>query len=123
MIRLVQEWSVNGIRAVYGKFDNYDAVDDIANAYDSITEDLITQQSKLPYTEEEIRRACNTLIYGAGSGKDTYESIMDIPGDLFSRCIQQMNRHIDIDTADKKYNIQDSIYHIRLEDTGEEKDE
>ena len=48
---------------------------------------------------------------------------MDIPGDLFSRCIQQMNRHIDIDTADKKYNIQDSIYHIRLEDTGEEKDE
>ena len=46
------------------------------------------------YTKEEIEKACNTLIYGSDSGKDTYDSILEIPTDLFTMCEEQMNDYL-----------------------------
>lgn len=47
------------------------------------------------YSDEEVERACNTLIYGVNSGYDIYDSIMDIPEDLRAQCIEQINRAIE----------------------------
>ena len=107
MIRLIQNWNEDGISALY----NEDVAKKIKYNYEEMVGNLVKEEnSKVDewyekgvnwisgnninhyYSEEEIRKALNTLIYGCNSGKDSYESIAEIPADLFAICEEQINR-------------------------------
>lgn len=119
MIRLIQNWQTNGIQALY---DNQEVYNNLDKYYDVIIEDLVKEEnakndsewehitnfvtSTHIYTKEEIEKACNTLIYGSDSGKDTYDSILEIPTDLFTMCEEQMNDYLGGDVASIESEIQ-----------------
>ena len=112
MIRLIQNWDEKGITALYAG----DIGDSITNQYESICEAVAKENDPEThvlyhffandlYSEEEVKKACNTLIYGTNSGRDTYDSIMDIPEDLRAQCIEQINHVIN----EKAAGVEDTI--------------
>ena len=102
--KLVENWSKNGIMALYEDETVFDNVD---SYYDTILEDLIKDENGKKnsdkeiimnfltgthiYTQEEIEKAVNTLIYGSNSGKDTYHSIMEMPADLYRMSVDEID--------------------------------
>ena len=101
---LIEEWSKNGLIALYGDEKAYNNVDPY---YDRMVNYIIKDENgknnsfkeKLVnfltgthiYTQEEVEKALNTLIYGSSSGKDTYDSIMEMPIDLYRICTFQID--------------------------------
>lgn len=111
MIKLIQDWSRIGIRAVY----DYDVTDeDKSNDIDIYTLlktkehsiiDGITNNVGEKYTKEEIEKAWNTVLEGYGINKDTYQSIMNIPPELLLECVNQINLYNgDVDSVQYKIN-------------------
>ena len=63
---------------------------------DKSKDDQNDKQEEGKYSEEEIRKAFNTIIFGSQSSEyDTYDSILDIPIDLFIACEKQINNKIE----------------------------
>ena len=111
--KLVENWSKNGIMALYEDETVFDNVD---SYYDTILEDLIKDENGKKnsekeiimnfltgthiYKKEEIEKALNTLIYGSSSGKDTYDSIMEMPVDLYRMSTNEIDYYSGADVAD-----------------------
>ena len=49
---------------------------------------------------KEIEKALNTLIYGSSSGKDTYDSIMEMPVDLYRMSTNEIDDYSGANVAD-----------------------
>lgn len=86
MIRLIQQWNLDGISAVYdSKIYNYleDNISTMVNkTKGNIDEDI----------EGDIEKAYNTIMYGVGySGGETFDSILDIPDNIMRDCKDQIN--------------------------------
>ncbi len=102
--KLVENWSKNGIIALY---DDKTVYSDLDSYYDTMVEYLVKDENGKKdtekeiimnfltgthiYTQEEIEKGLDTLIYGSNSGKDTYDSIMDMPVDLYRMCVFQID--------------------------------
>lgn len=85
MIRLIQQWNAKGLSAVYGD----DVVIKITENYSSILNDAI---DNIGGESDEIEKAYNTIIYGAGYiGGETYDSILDIPDEIMRDCKDRIN--------------------------------
>ena len=70
-IKLIREWDEEGISALYNQVGDYDGnvvKIQCEKYYMNNDEDL----------SEEQKKVLNTIIYGANSDKDTYDSISDI---------------------------------------------
>ena len=98
IIRAIQNWSRDGLKTIYKETD----MDIIAKCADDIKTNIDTSL-KGCYDQAVIDKAWNTILNGYSNDSDagTYMSILDIPEEVFSVCVLQINDEI------SKYSISD----------------
>jgi len=95
-IKLIRQWEEQGIGALYSDENGVVCVEDvekIQNAY----EDIVGSDEFEGCKMSDIKKVCNTMIYGTNSGKEieTYDSINDIPIDLLVKFFLALDSKVD----------------------------
>ncbi|MBE5910374.1 hypothetical protein [Pseudobutyrivibrio sp.] len=95
-IKLIRQWDDEGISALYVGDDHVDdIVEEYLKSYNNDKDGIVDKISgglAGKYSNYDIKKACNTILYGANcESRTTYESLADIPTDLLAECFEELD--------------------------------